>query len=47
MLITKKAPRISAPRSTWPSRCIDEGLKIIAQKSVISARAPSPCGTMW
>ena len=46
MLITKKPPRMKAPRSTWPRRCIADGLNTIAQKSVITARAPASSTTI-
>ena len=47
MLITKKAPRIMQPIRVWVSRMTLEGLKTMAQKSVISARARAPVPTMW
>src|SRR5690349_4430162 len=35
------------PIKTWTNRCMLDGLKTIAQKSVISARAVKPVPTMW
>src|SRR5260370_2597724 len=37
MLMTKKAPRMNAPRSVWVSRLTLDGLKTTAQKSVTTA----------
>ncbi|MBV1859110.1 MAG: hypothetical protein KUG77_11920 [Nannocystaceae bacterium] len=45
MLITKKPPRMNAPSNTWPSRCIELGLKTMAQKSTTSARIAPLCST--
>src|SRR3972149_8714792 len=58
MLMMKKPPMIRQPIHTCTRRCMDEGLKTIAQKSTISARVigtPSTTqgtpsrsiGTMW
>ena len=47
MLITKKAPKMSAPMMVWLRRCTADGLKTIAQKLVISARRAAPSPTMW
>src|SRR5476651_514939 len=38
MLITKNAPRINAAASACPRRGMAEGLKTIAQKSLMTAR---------
>ena len=42
MLITKNAPRMNAPSTTWTSRFMLEGLKTMAQKSVMTAAAARP-----
>ena len=46
-LITRKAPARNAPIHTWVSLSTLLGLKTMAQKSVISARASMPSPTTW
>ncbi len=47
MLMTKNAPRMKAPISTWLRRTMLDGLNTMAQKSVISARMAAPSPTRW